>query len=106
MLTSSLKLNNTEDKLNKTEDQLNSTKDKLKTEDKSNNTEALLNETRLELKNAIELQKFSSVKHNKVFLWRIDSFNEILEEAKNGGKETIDSNLFYKNNETESLATS
>ena len=93
MLTSSLKLNNTEDKLNKTEDELNSTKDKLKkTEDKSNNTEALLNETRLELKNAIELQKFSSVKHNKVFLWRIDSFNEISKEAKNGGKETIDSN--------------
>ena len=50
MLTSSLKLNNTEDKLNKTEDELNNTKDKLKkTEDKSNNTEALLNETRLEL---------------------------------------------------------
>ena len=67
MLTSSLKLNNTEDKLNKTEDQLNSTKDKLKTEDKSNNTEALLNETRLELKNAIELQKFSSVKITKCF---------------------------------------
>ena len=103
MLTSSLKLNNTEDKLNKTEDQLNSTKDKLKTEDKSNNTEALLNETRLELKNAIELQKFSSVKHNKVFLWRIDSFNEILKEAKNVGKETIDNNLFYKNSETESF---
>ena len=96
MLTSSLKLNNTEDKLNITEDELNSTKDKLKkTEDKSNNTEALLNETRLELKNAI--------KHNKVFLWRIDSFNEILKEAKNGGKETIDNNLFYKNSETESF---
>ena len=104
MLTSSLKLNNTEDKLNITEDELNSTKDKLKkTEDKSNNTEALLNETRLELKNAIELQKFSSVKHNKVFLWRIDSFNEILKEAKNGGEETIDNNLFYKNSETESF---
>ena len=96
MLKSSLKLNNTEDKLNITEDELNSTKDKLKkTEDKSNNTEALLNETRLELKNAI--------KHNKVFLWRIDSFNEILKEAKNGGKETIDNNLFYKNSETESF---
>ena len=98
------KLNNTEDKLNKTEDELNNTKDKLKkTEDKSNNTEALLNETRIELKNAMELLKLSSVKHTNVFLWRIDSFSEILKEAENGGKEIIDSDPFYYKIETESF---
>ena len=99
-----IKLNNTEDKLNKTEDELNNTKDKLKkTEDKSNNTEALLNETRLELKNAMELLKLSSVKHTNVFLWRIDSFSEILKEAKNGGKERIDSDPFYVKTGTENF---
>ncbi|CAH3128133.1 unnamed protein product, partial [Pocillopora meandrina] len=92
-----IKLDNTEDKLNKTEDELNNTKDKLKkTEDKSNNTEALLNETRLELKNAMEQLNLSSVKHTNVFLWRIDNFSEILKEAKNGGKETIGSDLHQK----------
>ena len=77
-------LNNTKDKLNKTEEELNNTKDKLKkTEEKSNNTEALLNETRIELKkNAMKMQKLSSVKHKNVFSWRIDSFSEILKEAK------------------------
>ena len=91
-------------KLTKTEDELNNTKDKLKkTEDKSNNTEALLNETRLELKNAMELLKLSSVKHNDAFLWRIDSFSEILEEAKNGGKEKIYSDPLYTKTETESF---
>ena len=99
-----IKLNNTEDKLNETGDELNNTKDKLKkTEDKSNNTEALLNETRLELKNAMELLKLSSVKHTNLFLWRIDSFSEILKEAKNGGKEIIDSDPFYNKIETESF---
>ena len=73
-----------------------------KTEDKSNNTEALLNETRIELKNAMELLKLSSV-HTNVFLWRIDNFSEILKEAKNGGKETIDSDPFYTKSETESF---
>ena len=98
------KLNNTEDKLNKTEDELNNTKDKLKkTEDKSNNTEALLNETRLELKNAMELLKLSSVKHTNVFPWRIDSFSEILKEAKNGGKEELCSDAFYTKSEAESF---
>ena len=95
-----IKLNNTEDKLNETEDKLNNTKDKLKkTEDKSNNTEALLNETRLELKNAMELLKLSSVKHTNVFPWRIDSFSEILKEAKNGGKEELGSDAFYTKSE-------
>ena len=92
-------------KLTKTENELNNTKDKLKkTEDKSNNTEALLNETRLELKNAMELLKLSSVKHTNVFPWRIDSFSEILKEAKNGGKERIDCDPFYTKSETESFS--
>ena len=91
-------------KLTKTEDELNNTKDKLKkTEDKSNNTEALLNETRLELKNAMELLKLSSVKHNDAFLWRIDSFSEILEEAKNGGEDKIYSDPLYTKTETETF---
>ena len=99
-----IKLNNTEDKLNETEDKLNNTKDKLKkTEDKSNNTEALLNETRLELKNAMKLLKLSSVKHTNLFLWRIDSFSEILTEAKNGGKEELGSDAFYTKSEAESF---
>ena len=106
-----IKLNNTEDKLNKTEDELNNTKDKLnKTEDELNNTkdklkktEALLNETRVELQNAIELLRLSSVKHNNVFLWRIDSFSEILKEAKNGGKDEIAGDPFYTKSETESF---
>ena len=90
-------------KLKKTENELNSTKDKLKkTEDKSNNTEALLNETRVELENAMELLKLSSIKHNNVFPWRIDSFNEFLKEAKNGRKERIQSDPFYTKTETES----
>ena len=92
-------------KLTKTENELNNTKDKLKkTEDKSKNTEALLNETRLELKNAMELLKLSSVKHTNVFPWRIDSFSEILKEAKNGGKERIDCDPFYTKSETESFS--
>ena len=97
-------LNNTKDKLNKTEDELNNTKDKLKkTEDKSNNTEALLNETRVELKNAMELLKLSSIKHNSVFLWRIDSFSEFVKEAISGRKERIQSDPFYTKTETESF---
>ena len=98
-------LNNTKDKLNKTEEELNNTKDKLKkTEEKSNNTEALLNETRIELKkNAMKMQKLSSVKHKNVFSWRIDSFSEILKEAKNGEKQRIDSDPFYIKTETESF---
>ena len=92
-------------KLTKIENELNNTKDKLKkTEDKSNNTEALLNETRLELKNAMKLLKLSSVKHTNLFLWRIDSFSEILKEAKNGGKERIDCDPFYTKSETESFS--
>ena len=66
-------------------------------------TEALLNETRLELKNAMELLKLSSVKHNNVFLWRTDSFSEILKEAKNGGKEELGSDAFYTKSEAESF---
>ena len=66
-------------------------------------TEALLNETRLELKNAMELLKLSSVKHNNVFLWRTDSFSEILREAKNGGKEELGSDAFYTKSEAESF---
>ena len=89
------KLNNTENKLNITEDELNNTKDKLK------KTEALLNETRVELKNAMQLSKLSSVKHTNVFLWRIDSFSDILKEAGNGGKEKICSDPFYTKTETE-----
>ena len=73
-----------------------------KTEVKLNNTEPLLNETRLELKNAVELLKLSSVKQN-VFLWRIDSFSEILKEAKNGRKEAISSDPFSTKSETESF---
>ena len=98
-------LNNTKDKLNKTEDELNNTKDKLKkTEEKSNNTEALLNETRIELKkNAKKMQKLSSVKHKNVFSWRIDSFSEILKEAKKGKKKRIESDPFYIKTETESF---
>ena len=30
-----------------------------------------------------------------MFLWRIDNFNEMLKEAKNGGKARIDSDPFY-----------
>ena len=98
-------LNNTKDKLNKTEEELNNTKDKLKkTEEKSNNTEALLNETRIELKkNAMKMQKLSSVKHKNVFSWRIDSFSEILKEAKKGKKKRIESDPFYIKTETESF---
>ena len=68
-----IKLNNTEDMLNKTEYELNTTK-------------ALLNETRVELKNAMALLELSSVKHNNAFLWRTDSFSDMLKETKNGGK--------------------
>ena len=64
-------------------------------------TDALLNETRLELKNAMELLKLSSV--NNVFLWRTDSFSEILKEAKNGGKDEIAGDPFYTKSETESF---
>ena len=64
-------------------------------------TDALLNETRLELKNAMELLKLSSV--NNVFLWRSDSFSEILKEAKNGGKEELGSDAFYTKSEAESF---
>lgn len=57
-----------------------------KTEYELNTTKALLNETRVELKNAMALLELSSVKHNNAFLWRIDSFSDMLKETKNGGK--------------------
>ena len=80
-------------KLNNTEFELNKAKDKLKKiEDKLDNTLALLNE-----------KKVAGAKHENMFLWRIDSFSEILKEAKNGGKERIGSDPFYTKTETESF---
>ena len=91
-------------KLNNTEDELNKAKDKLtKIEDKLDNTVALLNETRVAFDKSVELLQLASVRHEKMFLWRIDSFSEILKEAKNGGKDEIDSDPFYIRTETESF---
>ena len=64
----------------------------------------MLNETRVELKNAMKLLKLSSVKHDNVFFFlRIDSFSEILKEAKDGRKDEIGSDPFYTKKETESF---
>ena len=91
-------------KLNNTEDELNKAKDKLtKIEDKLDNTVALLNETRVAFEKSVELLQLASVRHEKMFLWRIDSFSEILKEAKNGGKDRIGSDPFYIRTETESF---
>ena len=82
-------------KLNNTEDELNKAKDKLtKIEDKLDNTVALLNETRVAFEKSVELLQLASVRHEKIFLWRTDSFSEILKEAKNGGKDEIHSDPF------------
>ena len=91
-------------KLNNTEDELYKAKDKLtKVEDKLDSTVALLNETRVAFEKFVELLQLASVRHEKMFLWRIDSFSEILKEAKNGGKDRIDSDPFYIKTETESF---
>ena len=44
----------------------------------------------------------SNVKHTNLFLWRIDSFSEILRQPKYEGKERIDSDPFCTKTETES----
>ena len=89
-------------KLNKIEDELNEAKNKSKKiEDKYDNAVALLNETMAALKNAVGLLQLSNVKHTNMFLWRIDGFSDILEKAKNEGKEKIYSDQLYTKTETD-----
>ena len=89
-------------KLNKIEDELNEAKNESKKiEDKYDNAVALLNETMAALKNAVGLLQLSNVKHTNMFLWRIDGFSDILEKAKNEGKEKIYSDPLYTKTETD-----
>ena len=82
-------------KLNRTEDELNEAKNRLKKiDDKFDNAISALN-------NAMRLLQLSNVKHTNEFLWRIDSFSEILKKAKNEGKEEIYSDPFYTITETD-----
>ena len=106
-----VKLNDTEDKLSETQVQLNDTTFKLNiledkfdyTEDTLYSTEATLNGTKVELKKTAELLKKTRGKvDTRLFIWKIDGFNEILRQAKAGETKTINSDSFYTEDRTES----
>ena len=70
---------------------------------KLHDTEATLNETKVELKKTAELLKETREKvDTRLFIWKIDGFNEILRQAKAGETQTIISDSFYTENRTES----
>ena len=116
-----VKLNDTEDQLNNTQTQLNNTQVQLnKTQIQLNDAQTRLNKTQVQLnetqettrelvqkvdalqKRLNEKQQYKAVektviqmKQKKTFMWKIDSFSEILREAKLGVNTRIESVPFY-----------